>query len=144
MFFEVQRLKKETERLEIFLQEHLRMSSEESRRLERRLEVLERSNLPDTKSSHIGVTQQTTHDDTAPGSGPRRLNEASRSILEETREPNKVTTPQPLQPLQSSPLTDSMMRRLDVPVRDSAVRLKVASRKFVFFVIVLLSNDIFF
>lgn len=53
MFAEVQKLKKETERLDKLLRDNLRTSSEQSRRLERRLETLEKSNLAIKKENHI-------------------------------------------------------------------------------------------
>jgi hypothetical protein len=112
MISEVRKLKKETERLAKHLQDNFRATSEESRRLEARLVLLEQSNR-----SIAQVCQSGCHRPRGYTSVETEQQHVKGNVALSTEEPKRL--------LQGETSSGALFGKLGIPVYDSTLRLKV-------------------
>jgi hypothetical protein len=113
MFSEVKRLKEETEMLKKILRDNIRATSEESRRLEARLELLEQSSHSIEKECKTEPRRPRYYFDTKPES----LHHAEDAIGP-AKEESKCL-------LQNETSSGALMDKLEIPVRDPVLRSKI-------------------
>lgn len=111
MSAEVKKLKREIEMLKNALRENIRSTSEDSRRLEARLERLERS------SQHIAKACQ---------SAPCQPHKQASVTLQSLRHMEDNARPSANKLMTLLHDSDTVMGNLDIPVQDPALRSKVA------------------